>query len=119
MSTITLPLPISANVYWRHTTVRGKPMIYVSQEAQTYRELVGWRCLEANIGPFHGSLKMTIQAYICDVRRDTDNVVKVLFDAMQGHAYDDDNQIVEYHVYRHKAKTRKDGKVIVDIEEVA
>lgn len=94
-------------------------MVYVSQEAQTYRETVGWSCLTAHVGPFHGPLRLTVQAYICDARRDTDNVVKVLFDAMQGHVYDDDNQIVEYHVYRRKAKTRKESKVIVEIEEVA
>lgn len=120
MSELELPLPISANVYWRHTVGRnGKPFVYVSQEAVVYREQVGWLCVAAGVGPYHGPLRVTILAYICDSRRDTDNVVKVLFDAMQGHAYDDDNQIVEYHVYRHKARTRKDSKVIVKIEEAA
>ena len=113
-----LPLPISANVYWRHTVVAGRVSVYVSQEAKSYKETVGWRCLEARIALYHGPVRLRVEAYICDKRRDLDSVTKVLFDALQGYVYDDDNQIVEYHAVRCKAATRKEGKVIVQIEEV-
>jgi len=110
--TIELPLPPSANKYWR----KGRNGItYVSKEAESFKEEVGWAAVAAQLEPIEGPVGMTIDAYICDTRRDLDNCCKILLDALQGYAYEDDNMVYDYHARRFKAKTRKQGKVIVSI----
>lgn len=112
--TITLDFPPSANKYWR----RGKHGIYVSQEASQYKQLVGWKCREVGTQPITGKVKITVHAYMPQLNRDLSNTAKVLEDALQGHLYIDDLQIVEQHYYRHEAKSpkKKNAKVIVTVE---
>lgn len=115
MTTLTLEFPPSANVYWR----RGRGgTIYVSEAARQYKTLVGWKCREAGTSPLTGKVKITVQAYMPQLNRDLSNTAKVLEDALQGHLYVDDLQIVEQHYYRHEAKNpkKKNAKVIVTVE---
>lgn len=100
MLKIDLPWPPSINHYWRHT----KNGHYISNEGKQYRDLVFYQCLKHQ-GIFNkdNRLSVHIQAYPPDKRkRDLDNVLKALLDALQ-HAgiYTDDSQIDRLSISRH------------------
>jgi len=108
---LDLPMPPSANRYWRHTS-RG---VYRSSEAVAYIELLQWQAKEWDIEPLTGRVKFEAW-YSIRKNRDLDNCGKVLRDALQGIAYINDNQIDEIHERR---KPFKDGgSVRVEITQL-
>lgn len=93
-----LPYPISTNRYWRN--YRGKTVR--SKEANEYKEQVAW----VNLGtryhkPISDSVavvvtlhpKLTAKGLASKIVMDLDNCLKVTLDALQGVAYDNDNQV--------------------------
>lgn len=113
--TIELPKPVSANVYWK----RGRSgIIYTSPKARAYKQSVLACWLESGHAMLSGSLAVTLHCYICLDKADMPNWEKVTLDALQGCAYEDDNCVVELHMYRHKVKHLKDQKVIVTLQQV-
>ncbi|SDX13992.1 crossover junction endodeoxyribonuclease RusA [Variovorax sp. YR634] len=120
MISLTLPYPISANRYWasRVVTVKGRqmPMVYVTSEAKAYIERVGWICKSAGIRqPLAGRLRVTVQLYPhrpqdwqARMRKfganwddtvqcmDLTNCEKVLLDALNTIAFNDDKQVRSY-----------------------
>ena len=110
---LSLPLPPSANVYWRWT----KTGVYVSAKAKHYKEMIYWLAKEAQIGePLTGAVAVTITVYRPQRRGDLDNRLKVLIDALRGIAYEDDSQIVELHAYQKEAPNN--GSVEVEVKQV-
>lgn len=94
MSGIWLPWPPSANRYWRH--YRGR--MVVSAEAKAYQELAWVDAWAAGLRPIDEPVGL--ECVFCPPdqrRRDLDNCLKVLIDALQGVAYHDDRQIIELH----------------------
>lgn len=75
------------------------------------------RCmLNSNgIKPFTGDVVVTIHVYRARKTGDLDNFQKLLLDALNGIAYNDDKQIVELHAYRRDDKN--DPRVEIVIEE--
>lgn len=113
-----LPYPISANRYWR--TFRG--MTVVSSEAKAYKQQV------AQIAQSSGCLKVSgdVAVYVVlhpkknkdgsasKTVMDLDNCLKVVLDALQGVAYDNDRQIKQLVA---KYGTAVDGgAVLVDVQ---
>lgn len=103
--TLRLTFPPSANSYWRQRgwkqKTKGKP-VYVTAAAKKFiqetREIFR---AAGSPPPLVGDVIITLEFYRPDIRRDVDNCVKVLFDALQQvGVYCDDNQVVEYHVRR-------------------
>lgn len=90
MILLSLPIPPSANRYWRYAG--RKP--YRSPEANAYKEAVGWKCIEAKAEPLTASA-LCIEMKFVGLRanRDLDNCIKVLLDALQGYTYKNDNKI--------------------------
>ena len=94
---LQLPWPPSVNRYWRH--VNGR--VLISREGRAYRKVVAAAC--------HGVRGLGGARLGVDVvlqppdrrRRDIDNVLKSLLDALE-HAgvYDDDGQIDRLMVHR-------------------
>ena len=109
---LTLPMPPSANRYWR----MGNNRIYRSSEANAYKEQVGWLCKEAGVTPLTGNVCVSFDFFRPAKRGDTDNFLKIGIDALIGYAYEDDSQIVEIHAMRFDDKA--DPRVIVAISEV-
>lgn len=101
---LILPVPPSANVYWR-TVVNKKTfraMTFVSEEAKKYKRDVAKISLGA--GMLHGEVSVSVKFYRAQRSGDLDNRLKCLFDAMQGVVYANDSQIVEIHATRHEDK---------------
>lgn len=108
--TVSLPPPVSANVYWRTRVVKGIAMTYVSTEAKAFKSEVGWRLKAAGVkSPFQGRVAVSLKLYPHrpldwakraqklgidwddSVRSiDLDNAIKVTLDAMKGIAFNDD-----------------------------
>ncbi len=105
---LMLPYPPSANRYWR--TYRGR--VVVSTEARAYKAQVARIWAASGHGKLSGRLRVEIQLYpkrpldwqrrqrqqgalwADNVRRlDSGNCNKIIHDALQGLAYDDDRWI--------------------------
>lgn len=113
MIVLRLPYPISANRYWRHGLIKGRPVTFVSKEAKAYKAEV--LVLARNAGlrvPLDGRVAWSIRLYpnrpqdwAKRAQRDPDrwdddvlcmdlgNCEKVLADALNGIAWLDDKQI--------------------------
>ena len=86
---IDLPYPPSNNRYWR--TFRGRNV--VSAEAKSYKSEVAALCLEQGLQPVDGPVAVTLRIRRPAKRRDLDNHLKVLLDALEAYAYHNDNQV--------------------------
>lgn len=106
-------MPPSANRYWR--VFRGRPV--VSEEATAYKRQVRWLALQQlrqrPLRPLSGPVSLSVVA--CKLRGNADlsNRIKVLEDALQGVAFEDDKQVVELHAYRAEGD---EAKVVVTVE---
>ena len=90
---LALPFPPSANRYWR----RGKQgNLHRSDEADAYIEVVKYVCLQAGLTEPMRAQLVTLGWFWRDVAsRDLNNCTKILYDALQGYAYVNDNQICD------------------------
>lgn len=110
MIRLTLPYPPSANVYWRI----WKNRVIVSREARAYKEGVRVRCKLMRAKPMTGAVALTLYVYRPRRAGDLGNRLKVLEDALQGFAYEDDDQVVEVHMYRGDDKENPRVEVTVE-----
>lgn len=113
MIELLLPYPPSVNHYWRH--VGHKTLI--SRGGRLFRSAVVAAIQPLRITALSGPLDVSIRLHPPDRRRrDVDNTLKPLLDAMQ-HAgvYGDDSQIKRLTVEMFECVS--DGSVIVFIEE--
>lgn len=92
---LTLPVPPPANRYWRSN--RG--VVHKSKEAKEYAEQVALLCRAAGVEPFvkPAQLSLSMLWRRTERRGDLDGRIKVVLDALQGYAYENDSQIVELH----------------------
>ncbi len=110
--TLTLPYPPSANRYWRTAVVCGRVQTYPSGDAKAFKKLVAQIAKDAGLkAPLQGRIELHLQLYPQrpqdwarrarkdpatwddDVRCiDLGNCEKVLSDALNGVAWEDDKQ---------------------------
>lgn len=127
---LTLPYPVSANRYWRHTP-RG---VYVSKEAQDFKTHAGF-IARLNGFPEPLTCRVRLGLTLCpklpaDWHRrakkdsewqskvhsyDLDNVVKVTLDSLNGVAYVDDAQVWE--IIARRGEPVEGGALVVSIEQ--
>lgn len=95
---LALPYPPSVNHYWRH--VDGRTL--VSKRGRAYRREVALLLLAARVRPLAGPVELTIVIRPPDRRRrDVDNVLKALLDALaHGGAFVDDSQVARLTIER-------------------
>ena len=106
---ITLPLPPSANRYWR--TYKGRTV--VSEEAKTYKVAAGWMARAAGVEPLRGPVAVTLRVFRGRKAGDLDNKIKVCLDSLNGIAWDDDSQVVELHAFM--ADDKQNPRVEVEL----
>jgi len=100
---LTLPYPPSVNHYWRHVVMGRSARTLISKPGREYRERIGVECMAQGIRqPMAGRLDVRIVLHPPDRRRrDLDNVLKSLLDAMEhGGVYGDDSQIDRIEIVR-------------------
>lgn len=108
-----LPIPPSANRYWRN--VRGN--MVVSSEAKHYKHSAGWLAKAAGVRePLTGPVAVMIGYYRPERRGDLDNRLKCLLDALNGIAYTDDSQVVAIISYRQESP--KNGRIEICVKPV-
>ena len=72
----------------------GRGQVYLTKPHQEYKELVAWACTQAGYTePTSNPVSFTLDQYHSNSRSDIDNILKTMFDSLQGHIYLDDNQI--------------------------
>ncbi len=98
MLDLELPYPPSVNHYWRRVGSRT----LISRGGRAFRRSVQAALAARGVRPIAGRLAITIDVHPPDRRRrDLDNALKALLDALQhGGAYGDDAQIDELRVRR-------------------
>ena len=117
---LELPWPPSVNRYWRHN--RGRT--HISAEGRRYRADVA-AIIMAGMHqglPFEGSVRLVGVMHPPDRRRrDLDNLLKAIFDALEfACVVKDDSQVVDIHI--RFAKPEKGGKItlaLFPIKEVS
>ena len=109
--TFTLPVPPSANRYWRVWHNR----IVVTDEAQAYKQEIKYLLSQAV--PMKGLVAVNFSVYRPRMKGDLDNYNKIMFDALQGLVYENDNQIVEIHSFRKDDKHNPRVELLVHPSE--
>ena len=89
MTGLTLPLPPLANRYWRI----GHGHLYRCSEADNYRRTLMVLLRQAKCRCLHGPVWVTIRVYRKRKAGDLDGYLKVLLDALQGLAFENDRQV--------------------------
>lgn len=117
MIELCLPWPPSVNRIWR--SVGGR--VLLSADGRAYRLAVAAAVREQHGSgdPLTGRLSMTIRAYPIDRRRrDLDNLLKAVLDAVEhaGSVYENDSQID--HLSIRRMNVAKPGRVEVSIGEI-
>ena len=95
---VSLPYAPGANTYWR--MVGGRMIL--SAAARAYRKDVA-RILAGHV-PFSGDVEIVVDVYRPIKSGDLDGRLKQLLDALQGHLYHDDKQIVRINAARYDDK---------------
>lgn len=101
---LILPTPPSVNHYWRHVVMKGRVCVLISRDGREYKQRVEVACYRQKAQPFACPVTVTFTVYRARRSGDLDNFQKGLFDALKGHAWVDDKQIVEIHAKRRDDK---------------
>jgi crossover junction endodeoxyribonuclease RusA len=97
---LTLPYPPPLNNLYRTLMLKGVPVRVKTGRAKKFIKAVGKVCEVERVRPFAGEVKVDIHVYRPRRVGDLDGSFKAIFDALKGHAFEDDKQIVEIHAYR-------------------
>jgi len=108
---LILPMPPSANLYWR---MDKRGFNYLSQEAREYKQTVA-RIAEMT-SPIYSMIKFSVKVFRPQRSGDLDNRLKVLIDALKGVVYADDKQIDEIYALRLEDKYRPRVEVEIVIK---
>ncbi len=97
--------------------VRGRTAyVYTPPETREYERLVGLVAKSAGCRPVEGPVSVELDIFT-QRRMDVDNVAKSVLDGLNGVAYEDDNQVVELLVRKHKVTRKEEERVEIEIRE--
>ena len=97
--------------------VRGrKAFIYTPPATREYEKLVGWMARCAGCKPVKIPVAVALDVYI-KRKMDADNIAKSILDGLNGIAYEDDDQVVELLVRKHRVKAAAEERVEIEIRE--
>lgn len=88
--------------------------MYTPPETKEYEKVVGWVAKSVGCRPVEGPVSVALDIYIRR-RMDVDNVAKSVLDGLNGIAYQDDDQVVELLVRKHRVKNNE--RVEIEIKE--
>lgn len=110
---VILPLPPSVNHYLVSTGRGGRAL---TQEARNWKAAADIAIMHARLVRYDGPVAVYMHVYRERKAGDLDNRVKLTLDALNGHAWGDDAQVVELHTWRHDDKANP--RVEVEIRTV-
>jgi len=93
-----------------------KAYVYTPPKTKEYEELVGWVARCAGCKPAGEPVAVVLDIYVRR-RMDVDNVAKSILDGLTGVAYEDDDQVVELLVCKHRVKAAAEERVEIEIRE--
>jgi crossover junction endodeoxyribonuclease RusA len=100
--------------------VRGKKaFVYTPPATVEYEKFVGWVAKASGCKPLNGPLSVKLQLFIRGHSGDVDNYCKSILDGLNGVAYEDDDQVVELLVRKHKVKRKEEERVEIEIREAS
>lgn len=111
---LSLPWPPSVNHYWVHS----RNGTFISKKGVAFREEAAVALRQAKVHePMEGYLRMAVYLFPPDRRkRDIDNVLKALLDALQyGGLMEDDNQVSRIEVEMMEMDKEMGGSVEVHV----
>lgn len=113
--TLTLPYPPSMNTYWR----RNGHRYFIAPAGIAFRTEVEAYCMAAGLRPIAGNVALSVSLVPGDRRRrDIDNVLKPLLDALtHGGAWHDDAQVKALSVTMGDPAPRQ-GRCVVTVMEM-
>ena len=135
---LVLPYPLSANKYWRPVHIGNHITIVPTKDAKEYKTEVQWRARAAGVRtPIIGRVAVDVKLYPhrpLDYKKrmrdfgaswddsvmciDLTNAEKVLLDALNGVAYEDDKRIFRYSAERMEPDEGK-ARVVLTITPMA
>ena len=93
---------------------RGIPIMYLTKDAKTYKEIVQWTAKMVYKGkPTKEKVKVKVYYYFKDKRRRDILNDKLTWDSMEGIIFYDDKQIDEAHVYRRYDKKNPRAEITI------
>jgi crossover junction endodeoxyribonuclease RusA len=113
---VVLPWPPSVNRYWRAVTINGKARVLISRDGRAYRNKVF--AMTRNGSLVAGNVAITAVAYPPDRRRrDLDNLLKALLDAITSAGLIvDDSLVDDLHIKR--GSVVKGGRIVLEIRKL-
>ena len=93
-----------------------KAYVYTPPQTKEYEKLVGWVAKCNGCKPSGEPVAVVLDIYVRR-RMDVDNVAKTILDGLTGVAYEDDDQVVELLVRKHKVKRKEEERVEIEIKE--
>lgn len=93
-----------------------KAYVYTPPETREYERLVGWVAKSVGCRPVEGPVSVVLSVYVKG-RLDADNIAKSILDGLTGVAYEDDDQVVELLVRKHKVQRKEEERVEIEIRE--
>ena len=113
--TITLPLPPTANNYYRGGG-KGDRGRYVTTEGRLYREKARDLARGQRVAKFYGEIAVSGVVYMARRGCDLDNRIKPTLDALKGIAWTDDRQVARLAFTRELDP--RNPRVVLTIEEI-
>ena len=114
--TVTLPFPPTGNHGLIPVRMGKATRLILSPEMRAYKAEAEKVVVAARLTPYSGPVALTINVYRPRKVGDADKGVKQAIDALTGHAFKDDKQVVEYYVFRRDDK--ENPRVVVTIESL-
>jgi len=93
-----------------------KAFVYTPPATREYEKLVGWVARCAGCRPVKMPVAVVLDVYI-KRKLDADNLAKSILDGLNGIAYEDDDQVVELLVRKHRVNKKTDERVEIEIRE--
>ena len=93
-----------------------KAYVYTPPQTKEYEKLVGWVAKCNGCKPAGEPVAVVLDIYVRR-RMDVDNVAKSILDGLTGVAYEDDDQVVELLVRKHRVKAAAEERVEIEIRE--
>jgi crossover junction endodeoxyribonuclease RusA len=113
---LVLPMPPSANAYWRAAPGKG---LVPSRRALAYKAVVAMECQRLGVQPLLGDVRLVGTVYRARATGDLDNTLKVLLDALEGHAFLDDAQVSAIALSRSPGTHRGQARVELELHGAA